>query len=170
MWQLWVRASRSRLFLIVAATSALALAVSSPIYSAVNKAHILGSTSGSLVVARPVEVVAAPSRSTAGEASRRTYRLRWPSRPGQRATYNLTLNSVRPRAISLRVYGIRVPRGFGISFLVACEHRGPAAVSWDWKQRGSAVRITVNMTTGKCYRPGPQVAGTSAALTFRFTP
>lgn len=115
-------------------------------------------------------VLAAPARSTAGEASRRTYRLRWPSRPGQRATYNLTLNSVRPRAISLRVYGIRVPRGFGFDFLVACEHRGPAAVSWDWKQRGSAVRITVNMTTGKCYRPGPQVAGTSAALTFRLTP
>lgn len=144
------------------------LAISMPLTaSGALSAPSLGQASGST---RPVEVVAAPSRSTAGEASRRTYRLRWPSRPGQRATYNLTLNSVRPRAISLRVYGIRVPRGFGIYFLVACEHRGPAAVSWDWKQRGSAVRITVNMTTGKCFRPGPQVAGTSAALTFRLTP
>ena len=80
------------------------------------------------------------------------------------------LNPARPRAISLRVYGIRVPRGFGFDFLVACEHRGPAALNWDWTQRGSAVRVTVKMITGMCYRPGPQVGGTTVALTFRLTP
>ena len=70
----------------------------------------------------------------------------------------------------MRVYGIKVPRGFGFDFLVACEHRGPAALNWNWKQRGSAVRVTVKMITGKCYRPGPQVAGTTVALNFTLTP
>ena len=136
---------------------------------------------GSLTISMPLTASGAPFASSAAqtrgwtapstaEASRRTYRLRWPARPGQRTTYTLTLNSVRPRAISLRVYGIGVPRGFGFDFLVACEHRGPAALNWDWKQRGSAVRITVKMITGKCYRPGPQVAGTTVALDIRLTP
>jgi Regulator of Chromosome Condensation (RCC1) repeat protein len=120
------------------------------------------------VSTKPVNVVAAPSGSSGGQSGpSRTYRLRWPPRPVQTATYNLTFNSVRPRAISLRVYGITVPRGLGISFLVACEHRGPAALSWDWKQRGSAVRVTVKMTTGHCFRPGQQVAGTYASVNFR---
>jgi hypothetical protein len=119
---------------------------------------------------RPVNVVAAPSGSTGGSSgSSRTYRLRWPARPGQTATYNLTLNSARPRAITLRVYGITVPRGAGASYIVACEHRGPAALGWNWMQGGSAVRISVRMTTGNCFPPGPRVAGTYATFNFRLS-
>ena len=44
MRQLWIRGSRSWLFLIVAAASALALAASSPVYSAVRGGDITGST------------------------------------------------------------------------------------------------------------------------------
>ena len=51
MRQLWVRASRSRLYLIVAATSALALAASSPIYSAMSGSRVSSNSSPSLVAA-----------------------------------------------------------------------------------------------------------------------
>src|SRR3989440_8896463 len=51
MRQLWVRASRSRLYLIVAATSALALAASSPIYSAMSGSRVSSHSSPSLVAA-----------------------------------------------------------------------------------------------------------------------
>jgi hypothetical protein len=117
---------------------------------------------------RPVDVAAAPSASTGQTSgSNRTYRLRWPSRPGQTATHQLRFSSARLRSMSLRVYGITVPRGFGFSFLVACEHRGPASLNWNWTQRGSSVRVTVKMTTGQCYRPGRQVAGTYATVMLR---
>jgi hypothetical protein len=99
--------------------------------------------------------------------SYRTYRLRWPSSAGQAVTYHLRFNSRRIRTMSLRIYGITVPRGFGFSFIVACEHRGPAVLSWNWSQMGRAVHIQVKMTTGRCFRPGVQVAGTSAAVNFR---
>ena len=66
----------------------------------------------------------------------------------------------------MRVYGIKVPRGPGASYIVACEHRGPATLGWEWKQRGSAVRITVRLESGHCFPPGTKVAGTLATFTF----
>jgi hypothetical protein len=68
--------------------------------------------------------------------------------------------------MSLRVYGITVPRGLGMSSIVACVQRDPAFLGWDWTQSGRAVHVTVKMTTGRCFPPGPRVAGTSAAVTF----
>ena len=67
MRQLWTRASRSR-FLVVAATSALALAASSPIYSARSGSHVIGHTSPSPVAA------AGCSKATASRAMTR-YRI-----------------------------------------------------------------------------------------------
>jgi hypothetical protein len=106
-----------------------------------------------------------PPGSSAGPLD--TYRLRWPSRAGQTATYNLSFKSPRLRALSLHVYGVAVPRGFAFDFIVACEHRNPAMLNWDWTQSGGYVRIKVTMTTGRCEPPGPTVAGTTAAITFR---
>jgi hypothetical protein len=91
--------------------------------------------------------------STAG-SSYRTYRLRWPSRPHRSAIYHLRFKSPHLRSMSLRVYGIAVPRGFDFDFIVACEHRGPAV-------------LDVKMTTGTCDLAGPTVAGRSVPLTFR---
>ena len=65
MRQLWIRASRSRLFLIGAATSALALAASSPIYSAKGGSHVISHSSPSLVAA------ARCSKATASRAMTR---------------------------------------------------------------------------------------------------
>jgi hypothetical protein len=59
MRQLRTRVSRPRLFLVVVATSALALAASSPIYSAVSGGHVIGHTSASPV---------APAGGTAAKA------------------------------------------------------------------------------------------------------
>jgi len=116
-------------------------------------------------------------RQAAPLARTRTYRLLWPSRPDQSATYHLGFKSAQLRAVSLQVYRVTtplgwatVPRGFGFSYLVACEHRGPASLNWNWRQRGSAVRVTVKMTTGSCFFPGPQVAGTYAAIKLRLVP
>ena len=166
MRQLWRCVSLSRLTLVVAATSAVALAASGSISSAVSGSYVTGQSSASPVVHR-----AAASGRT------RSYRLRWPSRPNQSATYHLGFKSAHLRAISLRVYRVMpplgwqtVPRGLGVSYLVACEHRGPAALSWNWTRRGSAVRVTVKMTTGSCFPPGPKVAGTYAALMLRLVP
>jgi alpha-tubulin suppressor-like RCC1 family protein len=112
---------------------------------------------------------AKPSTPAPGssEGPLHSYRLRWPSRAGQTATYDLRFKSPRLRALSLRVYGKAVPRGFGFDFIVACEHRSPAILNWDWTQSGGYVRIKVRMTTGRCSPPGPTVAGMKAALTFR---
>lgn len=99
-------------------------------------------------------------------SSYRTYQLPWPSSAGQTFVHDLRFDSAPIRAMSLRVYGITVPRGLGMSYIVACVHRGPAALSWDWTQTGRAVHMTVKMTSGRCYLPGPKVAGTSAAITF----
>ena len=96
-----------------------------------------------------------------------SYRLRWPSNPEQTATYRLKFKSPHLRAMSLHVYGKAVPRGFGFDFIVACEHRGPAILDWDWTQSGGYVHVKVKMTTGSCELSGPTVAGTYAALTFR---
>ena len=71
------------------------------------------------------------------------------------------------RAMSVQVYGKTVPRGFAYDFIVACEHRGPAILDWDWAQSGGYVRITVRMTTGTCEPPGPTVAGTYAEVMVR---
>jgi hypothetical protein len=97
-------------------------------------------------------------------SSYRTYQLPWPSRPGQTFAHDLRFDSAPIRAMSLRVYGITVPRGLGMSYIVACVQRDPAALSWDWTQSGRAVDLTVKMTTGRCFPPGPKVAGTSAAI------
>ena len=105
--------------------------------------------------------------ATAAGTSYRTYQLRWPSSAGQAITYHLRFRSRRVRTMSLRIYGINVPRGFGFSFIVACEHRGPATLSWNWTQMGRAVHVLVKMTTGRCFRPGVRVAGTSAAVNLR---
>jgi hypothetical protein len=106
--------------------------------------------------------VGAPSSR---HSSYRTYQLPWPSRPGQTFAHDLRFDSAPIRAMSLRVYGITVPRGLGMSYIVACVQRDPAALSWDWTQSGRAVHLTVKMTTGRCFPPGPKVAGTSAAIT-----
>jgi hypothetical protein len=98
-------------------------------------------------------------------SSYRTYQLSWPSSAGQAFAHDLRFDSAPIRAMSLRVYGITVPRGLGMSYFVACVQRGPAALGWDWTQTGRAVHMTVKMTTGRCYLPGPQVAGTSTAVT-----
>jgi hypothetical protein len=100
-----------------------------------------------------------PSRAT----SYRSYQLMWPSRPRQSVSYALTFNSGRVREITLRVYGIPVPRGLG-SFIVGCMHRGPATLSWDWIQSGRTVRVRMKMTSGECFPPGPQLAGTMAPV------
>lgn len=96
-----------------------------------------------------------------------SYRLRWPSNPGQTTTYRLKFKSPHLRAMSLQVYGKTVTRGFGFDFIVACEHRGPAILDWDWSQSGGYVHVKITMTTGTCEPPGSTVAGTYAALTFR---
>jgi hypothetical protein len=101
-----------------------------------------------------------PHRAT----SYRSYQLMWPSRPRQFVSYDLTFNSARVREISLRVYGITVPRGLGPSFIVGCTQRGPATLSWDWTQSGRTVRVRVRMTSGECFPPGPQLAGTVAPV------
>ncbi len=98
-------------------------------------------------------------------SSYRTFQLTWPSSAGQTFAHNLSFDSAPIRAMTLRVYGITVPRGLGMSYIVACVHRDPASLAWDWTQTGRAVHMTVKMTTGRCYLPGPQVAGTSAAIT-----
>jgi len=101
-----------------------------------------------------------PSRAT----SYRSYQLMWPSRPRQSVSHELTFNSRRIRELTLRAYGIPVPRGLGTSFIVACMNRGPATLSWDWTQSGRTVRVRVKMTTGECFPPGPQLAGTGAPV------
>lgn len=101
-----------------------------------------------------------PSRAT----SYRAYQLMWPARPRQSVSHELTFNSARARQISLRVYGITVPRGLGPSYFVGCMNRGPATLSWDWIQSGRTVRVRVKMTSGECFPPGPQLAGTMAPL------
>lgn len=98
-------------------------------------------------------------------ASYRTYQLPWSTRPGQTFVHDLMFDSAPIRAMTLRVYGITVPRGLGMSYIVACVHRDPASLSWDWTQSGRAVHVTVKMTTGRCYLPGPKVAGTLAPVT-----
>jgi hypothetical protein len=95
----------------------------------------------------------------------RTYQLPWPSSAGQTFAHDLRFDSAPIRAMALSVYGITVPRG--LRYIVACVHRGPASLGWDWTQSGRTVRVTVKMTTGRCDFPGPQVAGTSAAVTLR---
>ncbi len=100
--------------------------------------------------------------SPSGSSSYRAYRLPWPAGPDQTFVHDLRLDSAPIRAMSLRVYGITVPRG--MSFIVACVNRGPASLSWDWTQTGRRVHVTVKMTTGRCFLPGPQVAGTSAPV------
>jgi hypothetical protein len=64
MRQFWIRVSRSRLFLIVAATSALALAASSPIYSAISGSHVISHSSGSSA-AGSCSIAAASEAATA---------------------------------------------------------------------------------------------------------
>ena len=96
--------------------------------------------------------------------SYRSYQLRWPSRPRQSVSYDFTFNSARVREVTLRVYGIPVPRGLGPSFIVGCMHRGPATLSWDWIQSGRTVRVRMKMTSGECFPPGPQLAGTMAPV------
>jgi hypothetical protein len=123
---------------------------------------VIRSGKGFLIGRARVRRVGVPaSRSS----SYRTYQLTWPSSAGQTFAHNLNFDSAPIRAMTLRVYGITVPRGLGISYIVACMNRGPAALGWDWTQSGRAVHMTVKMTTGRCYLPGWQVAGTSAAVT-----
>jgi hypothetical protein len=150
MRQFWTRRPRLRLFAGIAVISLLTLGASSPIESAVSGSDVPSITAAS-----------------AQGSSYRTQRLRWPSRANQSATYRLKFKSPHLRAASMRVYGIAVPRGFAFDFIVACEHRGPAVLDWDWAQSGSHVRITVKMTTGLCDLPGPTVAGKSVLLRFR---
>jgi hypothetical protein len=82
MRQLWTRASRSRLFLVVAATSAIALAASSPISSAVSGGHIIGHASASSV-ATPGSTTASGrcSKATARQVMARYHLLSDPQLP-----------------------------------------------------------------------------------------
>lgn len=105
-------------------------------------------------------VAGTPSRATAYRA----YQLMWPSRPRQSVSHDVSFYSSRVREISLRVYGITVPRGLGPSYIVGCMNRGPASLSWDWTQSGRTVRVRVKMTSGECFPPGPQLAGTMAPV------
>jgi hypothetical protein len=95
----------------------------------------------------------------------RTYQLPWPSRARQTFVHELRFHSAPVRAMTLSVYGITVPRGLGTSYIVACMDRDPAFLNWDWRQIGRAVHVTVKMTTGRCFNPGPKVGGTSATVT-----
>jgi hypothetical protein len=126
------------------------------------KCTVVRSGKGFLIDNARVHRVGAPASQ---HSSYRTYQLPWSSRPGQTFVHDLRFDSARVRAMSLRVYGITVPRGLGMSYIVACVHRDPASLSWDWTQSGRAVNVTVKMTTGRCFLPGPKVAGTSAAIT-----
>jgi hypothetical protein len=65
----------------------------------------------------------------------------------------------------MRVYGQTIPRGFVYDNIVACAHRGPAFLDWDWAQTGSYMAIKVTMTTGFC-NPGPPVARMYATVRF----
>jgi hypothetical protein len=100
-------------------------------------------------------------------AAVKTYRLRWPARPGRIAVHYVRFKSPRIRSLTLRIYGITVPRGLGSSFIVACRHRGPASLDWDWSQAGGEVRVIVRMRAGRCFRPGRRVAGTVATVRLR---
>ena len=97
----------------------------------------------------------------------KTYRLRWPTRPGRIAVHYLRFTSPRIRSLTLRIYGIAVPRGLDSSFVVACRHRGPAFLNWDWSQAGGEVRVIVRMRAGRCFSPGRKVAGTVATVRLR---
>jgi hypothetical protein len=160
MRQFWTPASRRRFFLVVAAISVITLAASGPTHSAVRGSRVIDHLTATLGWA------AGAAEASQGSAYW-TQRLRWPSRPNLSATYHLRFKSLPLRAASLRVYGKPVPRGFGFDFIVACEHRGPAVLNWNWAQAGGYVRITVRMTTGLCDLPGPTVAGRYVTLSFR---
>jgi hypothetical protein len=122
---------------------------------------VIRSGKGFLIDNTRVHRVGAPASRG---SSYRAYQLPWPYRPEQTVVHDLRFDSAPIRAMSLRVYGITVPRGLGMSFIVACMNRGPASLSWEWTQTGRAVHVTVKMTTGRCFPPGPQVAGTSAPV------
>ena len=122
---------------------------------------VIRSGKGFLIDNVRVHRVGAPA---SGRSSYHAYQLPWPSSPEQTVVHDLRFDSAPIRAMSLRVYGITVPRGLGMSFIVACMHRGPASLGWDWSQTGRAVHVRVKMTTGRCFLPGPQVAGTSAPV------
>lgn len=122
---------------------------------------VIRSGKGFLIDNTRVHRVGGPA---SGGSSYHAYQLPWPPSAGQTLTHDLRLDSAPIRAMSLRVYGITVPRGLGMSFIVACVNRGPASLSWDWTQTGRAVHVAVKMTTGRCFLPGPQVAGTSAPV------
>ena len=102
-----------------------------------------------------------------GVSAVKTYRLRWPTRPGRIAVHYLRFTSPRIRSLTLRIYGIAVPRGLDSSFVVACRHRGPAFLNWDWSQAGGEVRVIVRMQAGRCLRRGRKVAGTVATVRLR---
>jgi hypothetical protein len=108
--------------------------------------------------------------SNAASVNRHTrkYQVRWPARPNTQKTYRPIFNETRRiRSVHLFIYGIDVPRGFGkADYIVACVHRGPAFLNWDWKQRGSSMSVTISMASGLC-DPGPTVAGKLAAVTLR---
>jgi hypothetical protein len=126
------------------------------------KCTVIRSGKGFLIDNTSVHRVGAPASR---RSSYHTYQLPWPSLAGQTFVHDLRFDSAPIRAMTLRVYGITVPRGLGMSYIVACVHRDPASLSWDWTQSGRAVHVTVKMTTGRCFLPGPKVAGTSTAVT-----
>jgi hypothetical protein len=82
------------------------------------------------------------------------------------ATYRLSLKSPTIRSVRLRIYGQTIPRGFNVDYIVACAHRGPSFLNWNWSQAAGRVNVTVHMITGYC-QPGPGVAGLSARVTLK---
>jgi hypothetical protein len=95
----------------------------------------------------------------------RSYMLRWPARANVPIASILSFparNQVR--AIGLKVYGSTVPPGYVYDNIVACAHRGPASLDWDWAQTGGHVYVKVMLTSGSCDL-GPTVAGKYVKLT-----
>ena len=127
------------------------------------KCAVISSGKGFLIDNTNVHRIGAPGLR---HSSYRTYQLPWPSRARQTFVHELRFHSAPMKAMTLSVYGITVPRGLGMSYIVACVDRDPAFLSWDWTQMGRAVHVTVKMTTGRCFNPGPKVAGTSATVSF----
>src|SRR5436190_7596560 len=95
-----------------------------------------------------------PAGASVDGAVYKTYRLRWPARPGQTVTYRVSFKSRTVRAITMRTHGRAVPRGFAYDYIVVCAHRGPGFLDWDWTASGSYVLIKVVMIAGYC-DPGP---------------
>lgn len=128
---------------------------------------ILGAMAHSrkLCLAVAASVVACGSVASAA-TSVHNYQLRWPRRPSQSITYRLNFRSPRPvRSVTLRLGAQPVPRGFVFDNIVACAHKGPAFLDWDWAQSPGYVFLRVQMTTGLC-SPGPKVGGKVASLHF----